>query len=884
MPSLRTWLARFAGLFGRRRADDRLRAELDLHIQMLAEENERRGLAPEEARRQALIQLGGVEQTKERYRAQHGLPWLESFFRDTRYGLRILRKSPGFTTVAILTLALGIGANTAIFSLVYAVLLRPLPYDHASRLVVLNETTPKVGTVSVSYPDFLDWRAQSHAFAEMDAVHSVGFNLSDVPQPESISGEAVSPNFLPMLGVHPILGRDFEPSEAAPGAAPVILLSYSLWQSQFHGDRNAIGQIIQLDGRGFTVVGVLPANYRWVEKTDVLEPIGVWAAGNSEVTDRGDRGDMVVVGRLAPGVSLTQARVEMQGIAQRLAEEFPETNDQFGVRLRPMRDAFVSNLRPALLVLFAAVALVLLIACANVANLFLVRGAVRTKEIALRVALGASRGRILRQMLTESFVLALLGGGLGLALAVAAIQSMARLIPGDILLGARVNLSSTVLLVTAGVDLLAATLLGLVPLVQWAGPDAHAELRTSARTASAGVAQGRLRGALVVAEISLALVLLAGAGLMMKSLYLLLLVSPGFQPSRVVTVGIGLRAPQYSTDAAVLGFWRRLLDHVRSLPGARGAALGTVVPFTGDHSRTDVTIEGMRLPGLGAWPHPDVHVITPGYVRTLEVPLLRGRAFADADSAKAPAVALVNEMLARKFFPHGDAVGKRFMFGHPSPEHPPSWITIVGVVGDTKLYGLANPARLEVYVPLAQAPQSHMELLVKSATGPPLLISEIRRAVASIDRSQPVSDISTMEDLVSNSTGPRRITLVLLGAFSGLALVLAAVGIYGVMSYSVAQRTHDIGIRVALGAGRGDILKHVLAEGMRLTMLGAAIGIAGALGLTHFLESLLYGVAPTDPVIFAAVSMILAAVALLASFVPARRAARVDPVVALRQE
>jgi putative ABC transport system permease protein len=881
---LRGFAARVLGLFASRKRDRDFDQEVQSHLELLAERFAAQGMSRETAAAAARRQFGNTTLLQEERRELRTLVSLEDLGRDLRYALRVLFRNPGFTAVAVITLALGIGANTAIFSLVYAVLLRPLPYHDASRLVVLNETTPKVGNVSVSYPNFLDWRAGSRTFKQMAAVHDISFNLSDVRQPESINGEAVSPNFLSMLGVHPILGRDFEPTEAAPGTAPVALISYSLWQSQFNGDRNAIGQAIRLDGRGFTVVGVLPANYRWIEQTDILEPIGVWATGNPKVTDRGERGDMIVVGRLAPDVSLTQARAEMQGIAERLAKEFPEANAQFGVRLRPMRDAFVSSLRPALLVLFAAVAFVLLIACANVANLFLVHGAVRTKEIALRVAFGASRARIIRQMLTESLILATLGAALGLGLGVGAIHGMARLIPAEILLGARVNLNSAVLLVTAGVVLLAATLFGLAPLVCWVSPDVHSELKAGTRTASAGAAQGRLRSALVVAEISLALVLLAGAGLMMKSLYLLFSVSPGFQPSRVVTMEIDLRAPQYSKDAAMLSFWRRLLGQVRALPGVRSAALGTGVPFTDDHSRADITIEGMLQPSLGAWPHPDIHVISPGYVRTLRVPVLRGRVFRRADREHSPAVALVNEMLARKFFPDGDAVGKRFMFGHPSPKQPPSWITVVGVVGDTKLYGLTHPARLEVYVPLPQLAMNDMQLLVKSDTEPGLLISEIRHAVASIDRSQPLDSISTMKHLVSGSTAPRRITLILLGAFSGLALVLAAIGIYGVISYSVARRTREFGIRVALGARKEDVLSLVLRQGTVLTLLGVGLGLAAAFALTRFLSSLLYGVKATDAVTFTVVSILLASVALLACYVPAHRATKVDPMVALRYE
>jgi putative ABC transport system permease protein len=870
-------------LLGRQRAEREMSEELEAYLDAAVNEKMRAGMSREDALRTARVEIGSTEAVKEAIRGAGWEASVESVWQDVRYGLRQLRRNPGFTAVAVITLALGIGANTAIFSLLYAVLLQPLPYRNSSRLVVLHETTPNVGTVGVSYPNFLDWRAASRAFSQMAAVASVDFNLAGISQPENIKGDAVSPNFLSMMGVHPFLGRDFEGSEEKAGTAPVILLSYSLWRSQFGADPNAVGRTINLDGRGFTIAGVLPPSYRGIDKTDVIEPIGVWATGDSVATERADRGDLVVVGRLAPGVGLTQAHAEMEGIEARLAKEYPQANQDYGVKLRPIRDVFVSGMRPAILVLFAAVMFVLLIACANVANLFLVRGAARRKEMALRLAFGASRSRIIRQMLTESFVLAFLGGVLGLALAIGGIRGMARLIPTDMLSGATINLNSAVLLFTTAVVVLAAFIFGLAPMAQSTKLEVQAELKEGARTTSGGRAQGRLRGVLAMAEISLALVLLVGAGLMMKSLSRLLSVRPGFEPNHVLTMEIDLRTEQYSKDPAMLSFWQQVLERARALPGVKSAAAGTVVPFTDSHDRTDITIEGMPLVSLGSWPHPDIHVVSPGYVSTLRISLLRGRAFTDADKKGASPVALVNQMLAQKFFPREDPIGKRFIFGHPSAKKP-GWTTIVGVVGNTKLYGLANPARLEVYVPLQQYPQNDMNLVVKSAVNPSALISEIRGAVASIDKGQPIFAISTMKQLVSDSSAERRITLVLLGAFSGLALVLAAIGIYGVLSYSAAQRTHEIGIRMALGAQKRDVLRVVLGQGMTLAAIGVGIGIVAALGLTRLMASLLYGVKPTDPLTFTAVSFILGGVALAACYIPARRAASVDPIEALRYE
>ena len=869
----------------RKRMLNELDEDIQEHIARETQDNLDRGMSPEEARYAAMRKFGNVMQVKEEARDVWSLLWLEQLLEDMRFGLRLLRKNPGFTLVAILTLALGIGANAAVFSVVYAVLLRPLPYKDPSSLLVLHETTPKVGDVSVSFPNFIDWRAASRTFRQMAAVQAVDFNLAGVTQPENISGDAVSPNFLSMMGVRPFLGRDFDASEEKPGTAPVLLLSYSLWQSHLGGDPNAVGKTLTLDGRSFTIVGVLPPNYRSLDTTDVMLPIGVWATDNSgAIKERGERGDMVVIGRLAAGAGFGQARAEMEGIAARLAVEYPGSNDQFSVKLQPIRQAFVGDMKTAILVLFGAVLFVLLIACANVANLFLVRGASRTKEIALRIAFGASRGRIIRQMLTESLILACFGGVVGVGLALGGIRGMARLIPGDMLSGATVNLNGAVLLFVAGVVALAAFIFGLAPALHSTKPDVQSELKEGGRSSGGGVAQNRLRGALAVAEISLALVLLIGAGLMMKSLYRLLEVDPGFRPERVLTMGMDLRAQQYSEDPAVLNFWQQLIDRVSALPGVQSAAVGTVIPLTDSHSRSDVTIEGMALPTPGNFPHPDVHIVSPGYITALGIPLLRGRTFTDQDNEKAPLAGMINAMVARRFFPNEDPIGKRFMFGHPSAANPPKWYTVVGVVSDTRLYGLANPARLEVYVPFRQNPRNSMALVVKSGADPASLTSAIRDVVQSIDKDQPVFAVSTMQELVSNSVATRRMTLVLLGLFSGLALVLGAIGIYGVISYSVAQRTHEIGIRMALGAPRADVFRLVVGEGLKLAGVGITIGIAAAFGLARLLSSLLYGISATDFETFLGVAVLLALVALVACYVPARRAMRVDPTVALRYE
>jgi putative ABC transport system permease protein len=804
---------------------------------------------------------------------------MSAILQDLKFAVRMLVKSPGFTVVAILTLALGIGANTAIFSIVNAVLLRPLPFKNSSQLVVLRETYKIVGNVSVSYPDFLDWRQQSDSFAAMSVINNVNFNLSGVAQPESIDGYAVSPNFLALLGVRPVLGRDLLPSEERPGTAPVILLSYQLWQSHLGGDPGVIGRSITLDGRSFSIVGILPPTFRFLDTTDVIVPIGVFAA---EFTDRAQRGDMDVVGRLSPGVALSQAAVEMETITARLAAQYPQSNYGFGAHLESLRDAFSGDTRLAVLVLFGAVVFVLLIACVNVANLFLVRGAARAREIALRLAFGASRGRVIRQMLTESFVLAVCGGVLGIILGAWGISGLGYLLHANSLQTMGVRMDLGVFLFAAAMIVLVSFAFGLIPALQATRPDLHETLKEGGRSATSTRGQHRLRGALAIAETALALVLLVGAGLMLKSLYHLIQVSPGFQPARVLYMEMDLRSDQYSKDPAILNFWQQVLDRVRVIPGVQSAALGTVVPLTGNHRRSDITIEGLPIPAPGEFPHPDRHTISSGYIAAMGIPLLRGRNFSDADNETAPDVALVNSTLARRFFTDGDPIGKRFLWGQPGKDE--KWITIVGVVADTRLYGLDNPARLEVYSPYRQRPSADMNLVVRSAVDPASLTSSIRAAVAAIDKDQPLFDIHTMQQLVDDSISTRRLTLVLLGIFSALAVILAAIGIYGVMAYSVALRTQEIGIRMALGAQQKDVLRLVLGQGARIAFFGVAIGLATAAALARLLSSLLFSVSASDPFTFATVAALLVAVALLACYIPARRALRVDPIIALRYE
>jgi putative ABC transport system permease protein len=877
-------LFRLRAIFRTKSMDADLDEELQFHLDRQLAKHMQAGLLPEEARRRVRLDFGGATQITEECRQARGTHALEALGQDLRYGFRTLRKNSGFTCVALLTLALAIGANTAIFSVVYGALLRPLPYADPDRLIVLNETHPRIGTITVSYPNFLDWRAQNHVFSGMAVMADVAYNLSGIAQPETISGQAVSSNFLSLIGMHPLFGRDFDPSEDKPGATPVVMLTYRLWQSHFGGRQDVIGRSVALDSRGFTIIAVLPRDFRTTDAVSVLEPLGVWLTNNSYAINRGNRGDTAAIGHLATGLTLTRARTEMETVEARLAATYPEANNQFGISLQPIRELFVGNLRPAILVLFAAVIFVLLIACANVANLFLMRAAGRTREIALRVAIGATGGRIVQQMLAESFLVAGLGGTLGLGLAFAGMRAVQRLIPAAALSGDGANLNGTVLLFALGATALSAITFGLAPAMQSVRAAVYSRLKESGKSSTGGVRQNRWRTMLVVAELVLSVILLVGAGLMLKSVYRLMAVDPGFRTDHLLRLNIGLTPSQYPDETAMRAFWRELLGGVRVLPGLESAALGTNVPLTNRHSRGDISVEGTGPLASGSYPHPDEHLVSPGYLSTLGIRLLAGRDFTDADSETGPKVALINARLARDLFPGNDPVGKRFMNGRLEQARKPEWITIVGVADDTRMYGLANSSRLEIYRPLAQATPDNMDLMVRSRINPAALTSSIRAVVASIDRNQPISATNAMDEFVQQSVGSRRVTLILLGVFSALALVLAGIGIYGVISYSVAQRTKEIGIRVALGAGRQDVIRMILLQGARIASAGLIIGMLAAFGLTRFLATLLFSVSPGDGSTFAMVALVLAIVALVACYIPARRTQQVDPMTALRYE
>jgi putative ABC transport system permease protein len=803
---------------------------------------------------------------------------MRTLTQDLKYGLRMLAKNPGFTAVAVLTLALGIGANTAIFSVVNPLLLRPLPFGHPGRLMLLNETTERQPRVSVAYPNFVDWKQQNQVFEQMAAFQPADFTLTGLDQPEQIRGANVSANLLTTLEVKPAWGRDFVPDDDRPEAAPVAVVSYVFWQQRFGGRRDLAGTLLTLNGKSYAVVGVLPREFRTPDRADVLAAIGLEA----KLMERGSHDNTYVIARLKPGVQLDQARMQMNTIAQRLEKEYPITNTGYRVSVTPIVEEFVGEVRPALLVLFGATGFVLLIACANVAGLLLSRAVNRRKEIAVRSALGAGRWRVARQLLTESVLLGCLAGILSLAFGVWGVNAIRAAMPEEMMQGVEVGMDRWVLGFTFLISLFTGVLFGLAPALHAARSGVTEALKETGRASTMSGSSRFLRSLFVVAEVSLSLVLLIGAGLLIRSLHNLLNVNPGFRPQNVLAVELLLNSPQFSDSSRVKSFCGQVLERVQSLPGVKSAAIGTTLPLTDDHDRGDIYIQGTPVPAYGNFPHPDFHYVSSGYVRTMGIQLVRGRDLMESDDQRAPEVALISATTARHFWPSQDPIGKRFMLGHPVKDGP--WITVVGIVGDTKQYGLAAATRTEVYLSYLQHSNREVSLVLRSASNPETLTASIRKEVSAVDKQQPVSEVKTMEQVVSNSLHTQRVATGLLALFATLAMLLAAVGIYGVMAYSVSQRTHEIGIRMALGAERGDVLRLVVGHGMVLTLIGMAIGLAGAFGATRVLSSLLFGVRPTDLVTFAGVSALLAAVALLASYIPARRATKVDPMVALRYE
>jgi putative ABC transport system permease protein len=867
----------------RNQFDRELEEEIRFHQAMRAEENRAEGMSAEEARYAARRQFGNQTLLREVSLEMWGVRSIETLIQDLRYGARTLLKNPVFTLVAVVTLALGIGMNTAIFSVVYSVLLRPLPYSAPEKLMAVYSMRPQMNSFRnvVSAPDFVDWRAQNKVFDAMSAYTGSSYTLTGSDQPERFNGLSVSANFFQTLGVKPLLGRAFLPEEEEAGRNRVAVLSHDLWQRRFGADPNLVGKTVSLNGESYVVVGVTPDDFRFAP-VEIYTPLTFTAEQMSDMA-RGMH-SFLVIARLKAGVTLAQAKTDIEDISRRIERQYPITNaGKFG-NVIPYQKDIVGDIRPSLLVLLGAVGLVLLIACANVANLLLARAASRQREIAVRTALGAGRWRIVRQLLSESVVLSLVGGGLGLLLAYWGADILIRAVPSDIAdftPGWRqIGVNPQVLSFSLLISLLTGVVFGLAPALQVSKPDLTDALKDSGK-GSAGLKRQRARKVLVIAEMALALVLLIGAGLLIKSFQQLQQVTLGFNPNQVFIANVSLGGAKYRETPRQVNFYQQVLQRVEKSPGLVSAAIVNLPPFSINSDRV-FTIAGKPEPAPDAIPDANYRVISQQYFRTLEIPLVRGRVFTDQDVANAPRVVIINEALARRYFPNEDPIGKQIKLGRYMEDNPLH--AIVGIVGNIKHRGLDSEFDPEFYYPYAQTPAFNSAIVARTQGDPLSLTTAVRNAVLEVDKEQPLSRARTMEMAISDSVTQRRLNMILLGIFGALALALAAVGIYGVMSYTVTQRTREIGIRMALGARRRDVLKSVVGQGMSLAASGVGIGLVGAFLVTRLMETLLFGVKPTDPATFGGIALLLLGVAFFACCIPARRATKVDPVVALRFE
>jgi predicted permease len=812
---------------------------------------------------------------------------IETLWHDLRYAMRMLIKRPGFSVVVILALALGIGANTAIFSIVNAVLLRALPFKDAERLVVISETVRResIERRAASYPDFVDWREQNQVFEEIAAYEGQNLIITGGSEPERLNGEIVSASYFSLLGAQAAMGRTFLSSEdAVPDAHPVVVVSHALWQRRFGSNPNLVGQTLQLNDKVFTVVGVMPEDFRGMSgEAEVWIPMMMISAFRSPKTleERGARWHSAI-GRLKPGVTLEQAQAEMTTIMSRLEQQYPASNRNRGALLIPAHEEAFRDLRLALLVLLCAVAFVLLIACANVANLLLARAATRQKEIAIRTALGASRWRLIRQLLTESVLLSLLGAALGLGLAYWGVDLLVALNPVELPSFVRINIDARVLFFTLLIALVVGVLFGLAPALQASRPDLNETLKEGGRT-SAGGSRQRLRSALVISEMALALVLLVMAGLMLRSFQRMQKVDPGFRADLVLTMQTALPPQRYEADASKMVFSQRLREKIEALPGVESVAVASDLPLKGSSSAIFATAESKAARETDLHPRVYTHSISPGFFQTLGIPLTRGRDFTAQDVLESPLVVIISDSMARRYWPEGDAVGARVRLGTEAKD---PWATVVGVAADVRHRELIRQSNTDpdIYLSLFQQPTDSLGLVVRSKSDAAGLAAAVRHEVQSLDPNLPLYSIETMEQLLSGQTAGARFSAVILLFFALLALVLAVAGIYGVMAYSVTQRTHEIAIRMALGAQARDVLRLVVGQGMLLALIGVGLGLVAAFALTRLMSSLLYGVSATDPATFIFIPLLLASVALLASYIPARRATKVDPMEALRYE
>ena len=891
MNHIRILMSRIASLFRSRKLDVDLDDELRAHIDLATEANVAFGMTPQQARTAALRNFGGVAQTREAYRQQRGIPLLESLGDDLRFALRQLRNAPGFTFVAVLTLALGIGATTAIFSVVDAVVLKPLPFPSADRLMHVRSVVLSTGNGGVaSYLDFVDWRSRNHVFDGMAAIRTGDFTLIGPREPLHVQGAVASAQLFSVLGVSPFLGRNFTPDEDTPAAAggidPVIL-SYGLWQREFGADASILGRVIQLGDQRYTVAGVMPRGFQYPIQA---EPIELWTTvaedargGADAMTNQRGAHYLDVVGLLKPGIAVPRAQAEMAAIAASLNKEHPE-NKPRTVQLMPELQHLSGPLRAPLLVLLGTVGCILLIVCANMANLQLARGTRRHKEIAVRAALGASRFRVVRQLLMESVVLGLAGGVMGLALALVSLRFLVRLLPPQVPRANDIGLDSRLLIFTILISLLTGILFGLAPALRAARISLTASLNDTGRESRGdGRSSGRLRNALVVSEIALSVIPLLGAAQLTQSFLHLTQVDPGFDPHHVLT--FQLDAPPETPEAAPTAFYREAVARIGALPGVTSASAAASLPLTGDNIGLSVEIEGQPTP-MSARPSADFNAVEPKYFSTLGTTLLEGRDISWRDDKSSTPVVVVNSTFARRFFPNQNPLGKHvrpgISNGFASAEPPMR--EIVGVIADLKQSDLGSDSSPEIYAPLAQCPFNSMFIAVRTVNDPRSVVAAARSQIASLDKHLPLYHVKTLDQYFADSVATPRLVTMLMSSFAVLAVMLACLGVYGVISYTVAQRTHEIGIRMALGADAGMVMRWVLIRGSLLALAGVSIGLGGALALAHLIASVLYGIRAMDPVTFIVAPLALLAIAILAGYIPARRAATIDPMRALRTD
>jgi len=822
---------------------------------------------------------------------------MNTILQDIRYGIRMLVKTPALTAIVILALALGIGANTAIFSVINAVVLRPLPFDQADQLLFLNEKSPVLDEMSISYPNFTDWRNQNHVFEKIGVYNRNSYNLTGYGDAERILTGQVSADLFSALRVSAMIGRVFTNDEDKPGATSVVVLSYALWQRRFGGQNSILNQALTLNGRSYTVIGVMPADYAFPSRVEMWVPVGQ-LSGDPNWQERGNHPGLYAVGRLKPGATMAQAQADMNTISANLEKQYPDSNTRNGVRIRPLMEVLVGNtVRSTLWVLFGAVAFVLLIACANIANLLLARATSRRKEMAIRAAMGAGRWRIARQLLTESLLLAIIGGGIGLGIAVLMIKWILYVSPTAIPRSREIALDWRVLGFTLAVSFLTGILFGLVPALQAGEVDVHETLKEAGRGTSA---KHWLRSSLVIVEVATTMVLLIGAGLMIRSFYRLQNVNPGFSYEQLTSFTVALPQRKYVTEEQRAAFFNTLLQNLRTVPGVQSVGAASGLPLGNNGWQTSFVVDGRPQPPRGQTPLMEACTVTADYFKAMNIPLLRGRYFTDQDNRAFIAgrdlsklndgerliaganVIIVDELFAKQHWPNEEAVGKRIRFG--TDAQAPA-LEVVGVVGRVKMESLSDDSnRVQGYFSFGQLPFNGMTVIIKGLGDPNQLIAAARAQVKAVDPDQPIYNIRTMEEIRGESVAPQRLNLMLLSIFAGIAFVLAIVGIYGVMSYAVTQRTHEIGIRMAIGAQPRDVFRMILGQGMFLTIIGMVAGLLGAFGLTRLMATMLFGVRPTDPLTFAGVAVLLVLVALVACYIPGRRATKVDPVNSLRYE